>query len=58
MRLLDKQVSATYKDIEPDVPEPESLTSQKARMAINTRWQRVREQEGRARGEVEAAAGQ
>jgi GAF domain-containing protein len=51
MRQLDKQVSATYKDIETDAPQQqESLTTQKNRMAANTRWQRVREQEGRARG--------
>ena len=42
LRLLDKQVAALLKDIETDAPAKESLTSIKARRAVNVRWDNER----------------
>ncbi len=48
-RQLRRAAVVLMNDLETDVPEPESTTTAKARMAANQRWQRVREQEeGRA----------
>ena len=47
IRQLDRQAAATMAALETDVPQPESLTTQKARMAANTRWSATREREAR-----------
>jgi hypothetical protein len=47
LRLLDKAAAAIMAAIETDAPQPESLTTTKARMAANTRWQQTREREAR-----------
>ena len=45
LRQLDNTVTKLLKEIRTDVPEPESLTTIKARRAVNTRWQRERERD-------------
>ncbi len=44
IRQLDTAVGRLLKQIRTDVPQPESLTTIKARRAVNTRWDGVRAQ--------------
>lgn len=46
-RQLDKLAATTAAAIETDAPQPESLTTQKARAAVNKRWADTREREAR-----------
>ena len=42
IRRLDKQIMLLLKQIRTDVPQPESLTTIKARRAANVRWGKAR----------------
>lgn len=43
LRQLETKIARLLATIKTDVPQPETLTTVKARNAINTRWQRERE---------------
>ena len=44
LRMLDKQIMLLLKGIRTDIPAPESMTTIKARRAVNVRWDKVRAQ--------------
>jgi hypothetical protein len=46
LRQLDAAVVRLLKEISTEPPQPESLTTIKARRAVNTRWDRERQRNG------------
>ena len=40
LRLVEAHIERLLRRIKTDIPQPESTTTQKARMAANTRWNR------------------